>query len=145
MNTLHKNQAGAVGMLELLIAVMITSIGLLGIAGAQLNSLRTANELMARTQAMELSNDMIDRMRLDRDTALSGSYDTPYVLPEVDPDAPVVAATFADTEVEAWRASIVELIPGAEGQVSVTGQVASVGIRWGDPADYKSLDITGEI
>lgn len=132
-------------MLELLVAVLITSIGLLGIAGAQLKSLKTANELMARTQAMEMANDMLDRMRLDRDAAIAGNYDNLFVPLPLDPDAEAPATTFADTEVAAWNASIAELIPSGEGQVEVTGLVASISIRWGDPAEYKTLDITGEI
>jgi type IV pilus assembly protein PilV len=145
MTKLGKNQAGAVSMLELLVAVLITSIGLLGIAGAQLKSLRATNELMARTQAMEMANDMLDRMRLDRDSAIAGGYDTLFVPAPVDPDAPVSPSSFADSEVTAWRASIADLIPSGEGQVAVTGIAASIRMRWGDPADYKTLDITGEI
>jgi type IV pilus assembly protein PilV len=142
---LPNKQAGAVGMLELLVAVLITSVGLLGIASSQLKSLKNANELMARTQAMEMANDMLDRMRLDRVAALAGNYDNSFVAAEPDPDAPVPATTFADTEIAAWRTSIAQLIPSGEGQAAVTGLVASISIRWGDPAEYKTLDITGEI
>lgn len=50
-------------LLEVLVAVVLLSIGLLGIAGLQLNSLRGNHSAFTRTLAVNLSNDVAERLR----------------------------------------------------------------------------------
>ncbi len=50
-------------LLEVLVSLVIFSIGLLGLAGLQIFSLRLTGDSLLRTTAAILANDMIDRMR----------------------------------------------------------------------------------
>lgn len=50
-------------LLEVLIAVVVFSIGLLGLASLQVTGLKLSSDSMERTMATLLANDMIDRMR----------------------------------------------------------------------------------
>jgi len=50
-------------MIELLVTVVILSIGLLGMAAMQLTGLRSTNGATHRTQATLLANDIAERMR----------------------------------------------------------------------------------
>ncbi|HZE18056.1 MAG TPA: type IV pilus modification protein PilV, partial [Mycobacterium sp.] len=58
----RRQQAG-VGLMEVLITVLVLSIGLLGLAGLQATGLRNNHGSLLRTQATMLAADMADRIR----------------------------------------------------------------------------------
>ena len=61
-------------LIEVMIAVLVLSLGLLGLAGLQATSLKANTSAAARGQATLLAYDIIDRMRANRDAALAGTY-----------------------------------------------------------------------
>jgi type IV pilus assembly protein PilV len=63
-------------LVEILVAVLVLSIGLLGLAGLQATSLRNSTSAAERTQATFLAYDIIERMRANKDAAETGGYDT---------------------------------------------------------------------
>jgi type IV pilus assembly protein PilV len=58
-----------------MIALLVLSIGLLGIAGLQVFSLKYNHQSYQRTQATLLINEIVDRMRANREAVQSGLYD----------------------------------------------------------------------
>ncbi|MBT5229003.1 MAG: type IV pilus modification protein PilV [Methylococcales bacterium] len=62
-NTFPRKLHEGFTLIEVLIAVIVLSIGLLGFAGLQLSSLRNTNSSYTRAQAVTLSYDIVDRMR----------------------------------------------------------------------------------
>lgn len=68
-------QSGA-SLLEVLIAVLILAIGLLGIAALQAVTLRNMQSSSDRTVAVIQTYAMFDMMRANRLAALGGGYDT---------------------------------------------------------------------
>lgn len=66
-----KNQTG-VSMIEILVLVIIMSIGLLGIAGLQVAGLRQTTNSGLQTQAMLLADDLIARVRANREAIVGG-------------------------------------------------------------------------
>ncbi|MGD9591937.1 MAG: type IV pilus modification protein PilV [Candidatus Berkiella sp.] len=75
-----KNKANGFTLLEVLVALMIFSIGLLGLAGLQIFSLRLTGDSLLRTTAAILANDMIDRMRANP-AATNLGVNSPYNNP----------------------------------------------------------------
>lgn len=67
-------------LLEVLVALVIFSIGLLGLAGLQILSLRLSGDSLLRTMAAVQANDMIDRMRSNV-AATSKGINSPYNNP----------------------------------------------------------------
>jgi type IV pilus assembly protein PilV len=63
-------------LLEVMIALLVLSIGLLGIAGLQVFSLRYNHQSYERTQAVTLIYDIADRMRANPNGVLAGAYDS---------------------------------------------------------------------
>ena len=61
-------------LMEVLVALVILSIGLLGLAGLQAASLRYNHSSYLRSQATLLAYDIVDRMRANRQEALNGTY-----------------------------------------------------------------------
>jgi type IV pilus assembly protein PilV len=59
-------------MVEMLVALVVLSIGMLGIAGLFAVSLRSGGSAIQRMQAVNLASDMADRIRANRRAA--GSY-----------------------------------------------------------------------
>ncbi|HET8763670.1 MAG TPA: type IV pilus modification protein PilV [Rhodanobacter sp.] len=64
-----------VGMIEVLVAVLVLSIGFVGIAALQARSLSTNNSAMARSMATVDSYSILDAMRADLANAVANSYD----------------------------------------------------------------------
>lgn len=61
-------------LIEVLVTLLIVSIGLLGLAGLQMSGLRSNNSAYMRTQATLQAYDIIDRMRSNKAGADAGGY-----------------------------------------------------------------------
>ena len=59
---LVRKEKGA-SLIEVLVAVVILSIGILGIAGIQIVSLQQNRGALLRLEALQLANDIIDRKK----------------------------------------------------------------------------------
>lgn len=108
------NQRG-VGLIEVLIAVLVLSIGFLGIAALQTKSLSTNNSAMARSMAVVASYSILDAMRADRANALAGTYNQ-----TVTANACPATGTLAQTQLNTW---CTELGQNLGAQASTTGAV----------------------
>lgn len=119
---------GGLTLIEVLIAVLVLSIGLLGFAGLQASALQFNHSAHMRTTATNLAYDMVDRMRANPGPALNGSYDIAY-----NESAPTGGSVVA-TDLNGWRQMVTNELPGGESAISVTnatGEV-TVRIRWDD-------------
>lgn len=113
-----------VALLEVLIAVLILSIGLLGIAALQAQALRNTQSAHERGQAVILSYSIFDAMRADP----SGNYDTGGFL-----CAAPAGATLRDRQLADWIDSLGEgLGAGACGEVDCNAGECTVSVRWND-------------
>lgn len=61
-------------LLEVLIAIVIVSIGLLGVAAMQASTLKTAGGSKYRSAAITLSSDMADRLRANLEGVMEGNF-----------------------------------------------------------------------
>lgn len=103
--TVFRRQNGAT-LLEVLVAIIVLALGLLGMAGLQAASLRVNQGALQRSQAVLLAYDILDQMRGNPDGADAGNYN-------VDIDA-----TSANPDVTAWKSKLaVALGPGAKGGI----------------------------
>jgi type IV pilus assembly protein PilV len=66
-------QAGA-SLVESLVALVVLSVGMLGVAGLMLTGISSNRSALYRTQAVNLVSDMADRIRAN--TTARGAYDT---------------------------------------------------------------------
>lgn len=118
---------GGASLLEVLIALVILSIGLLGVAGMQLEGVRGAHEAQIRVQATNLAEAMMESLRADPERARRGEYDVTLEPGEEAPSGSGVAAeTIAD-----WRAMLTRALPegGARVAVSAEGEMR-VSVSW---------------
>ncbi len=61
-------------LLETLIALVVLSVGMLGIASLHVEGLRNGRTATLRTKAMTLASDMAEKMRANRQGAQNGNY-----------------------------------------------------------------------
>jgi type IV pilus assembly protein PilV len=123
-------------LLEVLVAVLVLSVGLLGLAGLQAHSLRNNHSAMLRSQAVAIGYDLLDRMRSNRVAALGAgsAYETDYGDTETKPDCTsnCSIAQIAQYDLGSWKASLSGLPGPGEGRVEIVNGRATVSIRWTD-------------
>lgn len=94
-----RRQSG-IGMIEVLIAVLVVSIGFLGMAALQAKALSTNNSAMARSMATVASYSMLDAMRTDLVSAEAGAYNT---APNVVANAcPAAGTSLSSIQLSQW-------------------------------------------
>ena len=107
-------------MLEVLIAIVVLSLGLLGFAGLQSISIRNNNNAYLRSQATVLAYDILDRMRANK--AAITSYAMAY---GTDPAA--------GTDAGNWKQSLKNALPNGDANITLMGSgVVIVNIKWYD-------------
>jgi len=120
-------------LVEVLVALIVLSVGLLGEAGLQLFGLRGNVSASSRTQASYFANDIIDRMRANY--AVARGPDAAHLQYQVTMGATAVtvADPIAQADLTAWLAEL-QALPSGQGSISVnpTTNIATVIIQWVD-------------
>lgn len=139
----HARRHGQRGftLLEVLVAVVILSVGLLGLAGLQAQSLRANQSALFLSQANLLAYDIVDQLRANRDAARSGDYD---IALGFDPDG-VGNGGVAGEHISEWYERINDKLPMLEGQtggsiVVDNNRRATVIVRWYDERASRDPD-----
>ena len=63
MNTARTQKITGVALIEILISLLILSVGVIGLSNVQINAKRVAQEALQRTKAASLASDMLERIR----------------------------------------------------------------------------------
>ncbi len=125
-NKLVAKRMSGFTLIEVLVAMIVLSIGLLGLAGLQLTSLKAADSAYFRSQAMVLADDVLDRMRSNRAAALAEDYDVAI-------GSSPSGTTVADKDLIEWRTMLGGTLTSGTGAVDVNSDgVATVTIQWDD-------------
>lgn len=120
-------QAG-VSLLEVLVAILVLSLGLLGLGSLQATSLRMNYSAYMRSHAAQAALDMADRMRANRQAALAGAYNI-----SIGASAPDTS-TLPKSEVNEWLTSELAALPAGDGSIAVNNatQSAVIIVEWDD-------------
>jgi type IV pilus assembly protein PilV len=130
--TLEHGQRGF-GLVESLVALVVVSVGMIGIAvlyGQGLSASRTA---LNRTQAVNLAADMADRIRANRRGG--ASYEGAGGDNDCDADD-CTTAELAAHDVWEWEAQVEALLPGGAGTVEYEGTTPptyTINVQWQEP------------
>ena len=133
----NQNKQNGFSMLEALVAMVIISLGMLGIAGIIANSLKVNQGAQTRSQASWLANDIIDRMRANRTTAEGGDYALGGC------NALPAGGTIATDDLNQWCAALAAVLPSGTGAVNVAATEVTVTVQW-DDATRLAADATVE-
>jgi len=140
----HGQFAAGFTMVEVLVALVVLSIGLLGVAGLQIVGLKGNLSASFRTQASYLADDIIDRMRANY-VAARGPAGTglQYNL-AMNATAPAGADPTTVADVAAWLVEL-QTLPSGQGSIAVdpATNIATVTIRWLDTRGGDVSECTG--
>lgn len=120
-----KHRAGGFTLLEVLIAMVILSIGLLGIAGLQTVGLRSSHGSYLTSQASLLAYDIADRIRANPAMITPGG-NISTAAGDCALDTSGLTLTEAD-RIE-WSCAVQTLLPGGTGTVSRAAHPLLAGI-----------------
>lgn len=151
---LKKKQSG-VGMIEVLVAVVVMSIGFLAVAQMQVRGMRYNQSTYVRSQAAMMLKDMTDRMRSNRVGVRGGSYDglttaNDHTLPAcITNDVACTPAELAAKDIFEWSVNIyptaaqtnaIAAFPAADaiGKVTNNAGVFDVVVQWTEIIDGSS-------
>ena len=133
MKHLHniKNSRGFT-IVEALVALVVLSIGMLGMAGLFVTTLRSGGSAISRMQAVSLASDMADRIRANPDgqSAYAAAAATSIGCMGSS-TTPCTSATMAANDLFVWQTEIANTLPG-----SPTGTVAFVPSAGAVPGTY---------
>lgn len=116
-------------LVEVLVTLVIISVGLLGVAALQLTTVRNNSDAYVRAQAAVLASDMLDRMRSNRNTG-TGQGPERYEI-DMDQEEP---GTSAGEDIANWRRVLEEQLPQGKGAIEYDAntQLVTITIQWGE-------------
>lgn len=149
--TTHKSAAGF-SLLEVLIATVILSVGLLGVAGLMSTTLKSNDSAYMRTQATVEAYNIIERMRANSNAVTAGNY------VQVMPSAPSAAThppdactgtnctdmNLASYDIGQWEYDLAQYLPESRGSIvtsaTSTGTNVTVRVLWNDSRANRALN-----
>jgi type IV pilus assembly protein PilV len=143
-------------MVEALVALVVLSVGMLGIAGLYVSSLQAGRTALSRTQAVNLVNDMIDRIRANGTAGIAYANATYGGAPAV--RGCVVTnncsvTKLAEDDLATWIQATQTALPGTPTAVVTFTAAASTGrpdryqvtVTWQEAGNETARDDTGAL
>lgn len=136
-------------MIEVLVAVLVFSVGLLGIATTQTLGLTTSQSALHRSQAAQLTYELIDIIRMnpgetdldfDSDAATASIFsgydsevnDYSSVAACVGAGSGCTTTEMATTRMAYWEDRLAESLPESRAFLTLNGNVYTVTVQWSD-------------
>lgn len=160
----HLPTSPAVGsgfsLMEVLIALLVISLGLMGLARAQVMSLQMNHSAHLRSQATFLANDILDRMRANRTAAVNGQY-TMAIGEAAAAASSCRVSSCTEVQVAAydrweWKQDLLARLPEGDGAVEAVPGASAPGavevtVRWRDSrwedgaAQHEQMSVWAEL
>ena len=152
---------GGFTIIEVAVAMLILSVGLLGVAGLQATGLQSTYQSHQRSVAMTQARDLADRMRANPTGMLTGEYlksiPTAWPTPDCESSGSTCdAAQLAASDLYKWASMNGELLPSGQGSVTCndlvpgtaalleSGSDCMITVRWdGDRTGASGLGCSG--
>lgn len=123
-------------LIEVLVALVILSVGLIGLAALQTGGLRNNNSALIRSRAVLAAEDILDRMRANRADALDEDYDIAI--------GDAVNGTYTGlvfTDLDEWKSGLALCLASGDGSVDVSGVIATVVVQWTEAGGTDSVTV----
>ena len=123
-------------LVEVLVSLVIISVGLLGIAALQITTLRANQDAYVRSQASAVAADILDRMRANPIGARANQY-----------AGTGQTGTRGGDDMQAWLQAVDDALPGGTGTVVMDNatNIAQVTVTWTERNQNLSFMTRSEI
>ncbi|KTD61122.1 type IV pilus modification protein PilV [Legionella spiritensis] len=156
----EKTQRGMT-LLEVLIAVVIMAIGLLGISGMLMLSSKAHNSSYNKQHANQIVSSIFDRIRSNYQAAINGNYNISNITASGTPGSITTPAVYCDSSVcnaqqlatfdtWYWLSRVVSTLPNGSGSIATasTGTagntLVTVTLQWDDSPAQSQMGAIGE-
>jgi type IV pilus assembly protein PilV len=138
-----------VTIVEGLVALVILSVGMLGIASLYVTSLKTGRTALLRTQAVNLVNDMIDSIRANGAAgaayALEDRSDAPTAPVDCEEDGVCTRDQIADQDLRNWIAAVDAALPAANPSIAYNANAAApdvytIRVAWKESGEEQEFE-----
>lgn len=133
---------GGFSMLEVLISLLLIALAMLGQAGLQANALKMSKGASFRLQAIQLANEITERMEANKTGTIAGNYDVATAATTASTastdcaTAACNSSALASYDLAQWTSRIVSTLPSGSWQLTrpVTGNPTTyqVVLSWQD-------------
>ena len=164
MRSLGRRQTG-LSLLELLVAVLVTAIGVLGVTSLQMLSLQGNRLALQRNEAVLLAYDIMDRIRANPGGAYGVAVGDAPVAPTNCVTTNCAAAAITTFDESIWKCTLggfrgeavcTDLVtagvipaaaqqpglPAGDGSITVAGGVVTVVVQWNDTSTGQTVSVT---
>ncbi len=117
-------------IIEVLITLFITSVGLLSLAALQIQGLRCTHSAILRTHAVAYTTEMVEQLHATSATS---------------PDAPPSCTTgpcISTASIEEWQTRILNTLPQGIGTVTIGASSATVQVVWDDHGEAQQFSLS---
>jgi type IV pilus assembly protein PilV len=123
-------------LIEVLIAMLVLAVGLLGLAGLQAASLGKNQSAYNRSQATQLAYDLADRMRANVAGVATYTAITPISTATAKANCLTTTgctpAEMAENDLFEWNSAVNQVLPSGSDTIAVTSGVFTITITWVD-------------
>lgn len=120
-------------MIEVMVALLILSIGLLGLAMLQGKTMRVNTNAMLRSQATLLANEIIESMRVNTTGASNGKY-----VVDLKSGKPAACSSCtnsdggltANRDLRNWYDAQVQVLPSPTSKIEFSGGKYTITMKW---------------
>lgn len=139
-------------LIETMVTMVVLSVGLLGIAAMQTSGLFQNRTGYERSQAVMLTDEILERIRVNQSAAAAGDYDIALSAAAAVPASSCLGEAadctpelLAENDLALWKARLDDLLGGGDGSVAVsvtagTATDVQVTVQW-PPANTYSVTV----
>ncbi|MCZ6853019.1 MAG: type IV pilus modification protein PilV [Gammaproteobacteria bacterium] len=130
-------------LIECLVALIVLSIGLLGVSKMVVNSLQFSDSALMQSQSVIMAYDLADKIRANEGNSSSYEIDLGEAVAQV-PDCGANNCSgpqLAQADLADWKDSLSAALPLGDGQSVVAGNVATITVSWNDRGQARNFAI----
>jgi len=146
MNVLQHQRSGLASgftLIEVLVAMLLLTMGLLGLAALQVSSLNFNQSAYNRSVATELANDLADRMRANVSGVAAYTATAPTVAKTIVNCKNSIGcspANMAENDLYEWNQVVTNALTNGVGQITVANSIFTISISWLDDRNGNSTN-----
>lgn len=144
-NTLKKHQQGLT-LIEVLIAMLILAVGLLGMASLQVRAVSDTSNSSLRSIAIFYANDMADRIRANPAGEKNNLYNNATGGSKKENCLKVIGCDSSDMATHdkwEWGDNVEKALPAGVGKISKNGDMYTVTVEWSSRVQARTQDANG--